>query len=313
MNHRVSSIKNIRTLKALRGESVRIDLGKTFDGTLRAWMKRDPNSPTHREFTIEDNRFLILTNDQTKDFYTSANVLIETIAGEWYFDVEQEREDKPTRTIFTGRIFFENDITGSNSVILGGENDENTVEFSKSIDQPDPNNSTQADDFILKHPNKQLFWQVDIPATETNEAINEQYWYSYKIQQWINLSAARTVNLSFEEELLNYTYFNQPVFGIFLQIPNIDELGSTNILHNLQVDKYLKSELVLSNQTNNDSGEGNRIQLFGSQLNRNSIQVQNFDGFNIDLTQDFIYIEYTKNNSPMIETIFNNQFNNIFS
>lgn len=313
MNHRVSSIRNIRTIKALRGEAIRIDLGKTFLGELKSWMKREPNAPTHREFTIVDNRFLTLSSDSTKDFYTTSGVLIESVKGRWYFDVEQTTPEKGTKTIFTGTIYFEEDITGSNSVVLGGEVEPNTVEFFKTNSQEDPNNSQEASDFLLDNFGKQLFWQVDILATNEIEAINEQYWYSYKNQSWINLISSRVINLSFEEELLNYTYFNTPVFGVFLQIPEPTQVGSALIQHNLSVDKYLKHELVLSNETNNNNGEGTRLQLQGSELQKNNIEIQNIGDLGLDNTRDFLYIEYTKDNSPILDSIFNNQFNNIFS
>ena len=39
MSYKVQTIKNLRTVKALRGQSLTIDLGKTITGTLTAWMK----------------------------------------------------------------------------------------------------------------------------------------------------------------------------------------------------------------------------------------------------------------------------------
>ena len=42
MIQRPSTIKNLKTVSALKGQSLTIDLGKTYAGTLSAWMKRSP-------------------------------------------------------------------------------------------------------------------------------------------------------------------------------------------------------------------------------------------------------------------------------
>lgn len=191
MNHRISSIRNLRTVNVLRGEAVRIDLGKTFEGSLEAWMKRNPDDPIHREFVIDSNRYITLSRDLTKDYYTDGGVLISTVFGKWYFDVEQT-VDGVTETIFTGTIYFSKDITGSNSYILGSEQKIDTVEYSKTTTQQDPNNSTEADNFLLQNEGKQLFWQVDIEQL----GINKQYWYSYGKSLWIDLDAVSEIDLN---------------------------------------------------------------------------------------------------------------------
>ncbi|AGH56776.1 structural protein [Cellulophaga phage phi19:2] len=113
MSHRVGSIKNIRTIKALRGDELVIDLGREYQGELVAQMKKDHHQETFRQFDIKDNRYLILSREKTQDYYTQNKQFpIETIEGKWYFDVEITIEGK-TRTIYTGTIFFENDITNS--------------------------------------------------------------------------------------------------------------------------------------------------------------------------------------------------------
>ena len=38
MIQRSSTIKNLKTVSAVKGQSLTIDLGKTFTGTLSAWM-----------------------------------------------------------------------------------------------------------------------------------------------------------------------------------------------------------------------------------------------------------------------------------
>ena len=199
MNHRVSSIRNLRTIKALRGEAVRIDLGKTFEGSLQAWMKRSPDDPVHREFGIDANRYITLSNELTRDYYTDGGVLISTVSGKWYFDVEQTI-DGVVKTIFTGTIFFSKDITGSNSYTLGAEQKIDTVEYSKTTTQQDPNNSTEADDFVLQNEGKQLFWQVDISTL----GINKQYWYSYGRSLWIDLDAVGEIDLNLVQTFDSY-------------------------------------------------------------------------------------------------------------
>jgi hypothetical protein len=107
MSQRISSL---RTIKATRGTALTIDLGETFTGTLTSWMKKDLLKTEHIEFSIVDNRYLFLTKAKTQDNFDGANVM----KGKWYFDVRLlpigGTEDDET-TIFTGIIFFENNVT----------------------------------------------------------------------------------------------------------------------------------------------------------------------------------------------------------
>ena len=66
---RVQKIANLRTIKAYRGESLTIDLGKTISGTLVVWLKRKPTDLTYRSFTIVDGRYLFLSKEKTHDYY----------------------------------------------------------------------------------------------------------------------------------------------------------------------------------------------------------------------------------------------------
>ena len=86
MISRVGNIPILKTITALRGNGIRIDLGKTFEGDLFAWMKKSPNSTTHREFTIEDNRHLALSNEETLDYRNSSDVPIDSIQRKWNFE-----------------------------------------------------------------------------------------------------------------------------------------------------------------------------------------------------------------------------------
>jgi len=50
MPYNASSIRNLKVIKAIRGDELIIDLGQTLDGTLEAWMKRSTESNTYRSF-----------------------------------------------------------------------------------------------------------------------------------------------------------------------------------------------------------------------------------------------------------------------
>lgn len=106
----ISTIRNIRTVKGLRNNELIIDLGKSFDGELKAWMKKTPNSPYYRPFDFIDNRYLKMPKNRTVDIFDEGGCIIEAIEGKWYFEVEQKLEDE-YKTIYTGRILFKNDIT----------------------------------------------------------------------------------------------------------------------------------------------------------------------------------------------------------
>ena len=118
MSQRTSKIRNLRVIKAIRGDELKIDLGRSFNGgELKAWIKRTPSSLTYRPFTFEDNRYLILSPEDTSDYFDENDILIEAIEGKWYFDVEFLRDGETnSKTIYTGTIYFSNDITGSQGV-----------------------------------------------------------------------------------------------------------------------------------------------------------------------------------------------------
>lgn len=150
MSHKVGKIRNLRVIKALRGESLSIDLGRGWNGVVTAWMKKNPNSETYRSFEVLDNRYLILSKEKTSDYYNGEN-LIESIEGKWYFDVELIEDGstiEQSQTIYTGTIYFENDITGSNGVeILDYDNGLplKTVENTNSINLTKEESNLKAD------------------------------------------------------------------------------------------------------------------------------------------------------------------------
>lgn len=107
----VNTIRNLRTIRGLRGNGLKIDLGKTFDGTLVASMRKDSDNNTIRNFTIDSNRYLSLSESETMDYITDDNFTIENISGKWKFDVKQT-VNSITKVIYTGTIYFENNVTG---------------------------------------------------------------------------------------------------------------------------------------------------------------------------------------------------------
>lgn len=123
MSRKVQKIANVRTVKALRGQSMMIDLGKTFTGTLSAWMKKNPNDITYRSFEIIDNRYLKLSKSKTQDYRDENTLeLLEAIAGKWYFDVRSipvgSTNVDEEEVIFTGTILFVDNITDSDGYEL---------------------------------------------------------------------------------------------------------------------------------------------------------------------------------------------------
>ena len=113
MSYKVQKIANLRTVKALRGQSLTIDLGKTFTGILTAWMKRKPTDSSYRSFTVVDGRYLFLPKEKAQDFSTT-----DLVEGKWNFDVrhlpEGLTDPNQEQMIFTGTINFSNHITDSN-------------------------------------------------------------------------------------------------------------------------------------------------------------------------------------------------------
>ena len=112
MRQNISIIKNLRTIKALRGQALTIDLGETFEGTISSWMKRDANDANYRSFTIVDNRYLFLPKEKTQDYSTT-----DVVEGKWFFDVRVlpigETDPNKEEVFFTGTISFTNNITDS--------------------------------------------------------------------------------------------------------------------------------------------------------------------------------------------------------
>ena len=115
MIQRPNKINNLKTINTLRGESLTIDLGETFTGTLSAWMKRKPTDSTYRSFTIVDGRYLFLPKDKAQDLSAT-----DLVAGKWYFDVRHLKDGSTDpndeEVIYTGTILFSNNITDSNGI-----------------------------------------------------------------------------------------------------------------------------------------------------------------------------------------------------
>ena len=140
-------VPTLKTVKAIRGESLSIDLGKTFDGVLEAWMKKSPTDTTYRSFTIVDNRYLFLPKEKTQDYYDiETGNLIEKVEGKWLFDVRSiptlSTNANDEKTIYNGTIDFTNQVTNSQGQELVYSERPYTNEFIKLVDTP-PNYSGQ--------------------------------------------------------------------------------------------------------------------------------------------------------------------------
>jgi hypothetical protein len=113
-----NNVPNLRTVNALRGESLTIDLGKTFSGgVLTAWMKKNPNDTTYREFEVIDGRYLFLTKERASDYYAiGTDTLLEEVEGKWFWDlrlVPTGGNAELEEILYTGTILFKNQVTDS--------------------------------------------------------------------------------------------------------------------------------------------------------------------------------------------------------
>lgn len=143
MNHRVQKINNFRTIKALRGQALTIDLQRVYTGyNIQAWMKKNPDSNTYRSFEIIDDRFLFLSKAKTQDYYDqdSPQNLVEEIEGKWYFDVRitpvGSTNVNDEKVAVTGTIMFVDNITDSGGQELVSNARPYANEFVQLIDTP---------------------------------------------------------------------------------------------------------------------------------------------------------------------------------
>lgn len=143
MSYKVQKINNLRTIKALRGQALTIDLQRTYTGmVLSAWMKKDPDADLYRSFEIIDNRFLFLSKAKTQDYYDEAspNTIVEEIEGRWYFDVRMtpvgSTDPNDEQVIVTGTILFADNVTDSGGQELVSNARPYANEFIQLIDTP---------------------------------------------------------------------------------------------------------------------------------------------------------------------------------
>ena len=141
MAQRNGNIRNVRTIKALRGQALEIDLGETLEGTVTAWMKKSLTATTYRSFEVQNNRTLALTQAKASDYFDlTTGALLEEVSGKWYFDVRSlpiggDEEDE--RVVYSGTILFENHITNSNGTeLLDNAAYENPTQFIQLFDTP---------------------------------------------------------------------------------------------------------------------------------------------------------------------------------
>jgi len=108
MAYRDNKIHDLRLIKAMTHQSLTIDLGRAFSGTIKAFMKTSGSNDHYREFTVDvTGRYLTLTQDQTVDLIDDG--VVYDIAGRWYLNVwqvEEGAEDNTAQVIYTGKILF---------------------------------------------------------------------------------------------------------------------------------------------------------------------------------------------------------------
>ena len=135
---RKTNIRNIGLIKSFRGDDLCIDLGKEFTGELKAWMKKDDDTKYYRTFNIVDNRYLKMPKEKTIDYIDIDCNKSQKIKGKWYFEVEQKNiETNICKTIYTGSIYFEDDITCSVGCELFGNSNDDEVfgdDFNNTFD-----------------------------------------------------------------------------------------------------------------------------------------------------------------------------------
>jgi hypothetical protein len=111
-----NGIATLKTVKAIRGERLVIDLGKTFVGTMESWMKKDPLLQPYRSFEILSNRYLVLSLEKASDYINGTGVVLESVLGTWTFDVHLIEDilfSENRKVIFSGTILFSANITNS--------------------------------------------------------------------------------------------------------------------------------------------------------------------------------------------------------
>lgn len=112
MADRTNRLPKRMKIKALVGQSMTIELDKLYDGTIEAWMKKDPKKADHREFVIRTNQ-----DNKTELLLTKANasdIGDELVEGKWHFDVRftpTGGTEDDEKVIYWGTILFYENIT----------------------------------------------------------------------------------------------------------------------------------------------------------------------------------------------------------
>ena len=111
------SVKELKGIKAIRGEKLVISLGRVYDGTLTSWMSRNKNKQSYRSFAIGSNKDeIIMSSNKMKDYIDQDGNIIEDVAGRWYFDVKFIPTGKTVDdeyTVVRGYIDVAENVTGS--------------------------------------------------------------------------------------------------------------------------------------------------------------------------------------------------------
>lgn len=120
--------RQLKTVKGIRGEKLRINLGKVFTGTLTAWMtqsKDGKKGDTYRSFAIDvDKKGITMSQDKMKDFVDGSGDIVELIKGTWYFDVKEIPDGgnaDDIKVVLQGKILIVNDRTGGHTIVQAVE------------------------------------------------------------------------------------------------------------------------------------------------------------------------------------------------
>lgn len=115
--------RQLKVVKGIRGEKLKISLGKEFTGVLTAWMSQSltgNKGDTYRSFAIDgDKKGITMSQDKMKDFVDAQDNILEAVKGIWYFDVKEVPDGgnaDDIKVVLSGKINIANDRTGGNTI-----------------------------------------------------------------------------------------------------------------------------------------------------------------------------------------------------
>ena len=120
--------RQLKVVKGIRGEKLKISLGKAFTGTLTAWMSKSTDGKkgdTYRSFEIDAGKDgITMSQDKMKDYVDGSDNIIEAVKGIWYFDVKEvpaAGDADDIKVVLSGKINIANDRTGGNTIVKAVE------------------------------------------------------------------------------------------------------------------------------------------------------------------------------------------------